>query len=79
MTSEFDLLTDETSTVYAVNAKVQGSALHCGALYLEPLIPKHSIRLAYKDASVWVDLPTELLNQPIPFKAWEVDLPIRNE
>jgi len=62
--------------VYAVNCQVQGDTLHCGALYLEPLVPFKSIRLAYEAASVMVELPTELVNQADPFRSWSIELPI---
>lgn len=75
-----DLLVEpESSSVYAVNCRVEDSTLHCGALYLEPLIPTQLIRLAYGDASIDVELPEELINQPSPHRAWQVALPIRDE
>lgn len=64
--------------VYAVNCQVQGVTLHCGALYLEPLIPFKSIRLAYEAASVMIELPDELVNQPEPFRSWSVNLPLED-
>lgn len=70
-----DLLIDPINTVFAINCREEGSTLHCGALYLEPLIQSQSIRLAYGEASIQVELPTELLNQPHPQKAWQVALP----
>ena len=54
---QHDLLMDAAHMVYAVNCQVQDDTLHCGALYLEPLIPFKSIRLAYEAASVMVELP----------------------
>lgn len=77
-----DLLIDPISTVFAVNCRVEGSTLHCGALYLEPLIQSHLINLirsADSGANVQVELPPELVNQPTPYRAWEVELPIRDE
>lgn len=76
---QHDLLLDPINTVFAVNCRVEGSTLHCGALYLEPLIQHHSIRLAYDGDSIEVELPPELVNQPTPYRAWEVELPIRDE
>ena len=75
-----DLLVEpETSCVYAVNCRVEDSTLHCGALYLEPQIPDQLIRLAYGDARFEVELPTELINQPDPYRGWQVALPLRDE
>ena len=75
-----DLLVEpEQSLVYAVNCRVEGSTLHCGALYLEPRVPSQSIRLAYDAASIEVELPSELINQPSPYRAWKVTLPLRHE
>lgn len=76
---QYDLLQDPFKTVYAINCRVEGTTLHCGALYLEPLIPHQDIRLAYGDASLQVGLPAELLNQPTPQKAWQVSLLLHNE
>ena len=73
------LLSDSEHTVFAVDCRVEGSTLHCGALYLEPLIRHQSIRLADERATLSVDVPSELLNQPIPFRAWNVELPISHE
>ena len=73
---QHDLLMDAAHMVYAVNCQEQDDALHCGALFLEPLIPFKSIRLAYETASVMVELPTELVNQPEPFRSWSIDLPL---
>jgi hypothetical protein len=73
-----DLLLDAINTVFAVNCVVEGSTLHCGALYLEPLVQSQFIRLAYGDASVEIEIPTELVNQPTPYRAWQVTLPIRD-
>lgn len=64
--------------VFAVNCQVQGDSLHCGALYLEPLVPFKSIRLAYETASVMVELPDELVNQAEPFRSWAIELPLAN-
>lgn len=76
---QHDLLLDPINTVFAVNCRVEGSTLHCGALYLEPLVQSHVIRLAHGDASVEVEIPPELVNQSTPHRAWQVALPIRNE
>lgn len=76
---QHDLLIDPINTVFAVNCVVEGSTLHCGALYLEPLVQSQFIRLAYGDASVEVEIPLELVNQTTPHRAWEVTLPIRDE
>lgn len=74
-----DLLIDPVCTVFAVNCRVEGSTLHCGALYLEPLIPYKSIRLAYAGATLDVQLPLDLLNQPAPYRAWNVELSLSHE
>jgi hypothetical protein len=71
-----DLLLDPINTVFAVNCREEGATLHCGALYLEPLVQSSSITLAYKEANIRVELPIELVNQPTPFRAWSVELPI---
>jgi hypothetical protein len=76
---QHDLLIDPINTVFAVNCVVEGSTLHCGALYLEPLVQSQFIRLAYDGASLEVEIPTELVNQTTPHRAWQVALPIRNE
>lgn len=76
---QHDILIDPINTVFAVNCAVEGSTLHCGALYLEPLVQSQFIRLAYADATVEIELPPELVNQPTPFRAWQVALPIRDE
>ena len=71
-----DLLIDPINTVFAVNCQEEGTTLHCGAIYLEPLIQSSSITLAYKEAKIEVELPLELVNQSMPFRAWSVELPI---
>lgn len=76
---QHDLLKDPINTVFAVNCEVEGSTLHCGALYLEPLVQSQFIRLASKTATLDVLIPHELVNKPTPFKAWDVELKIRNE
>jgi hypothetical protein len=76
---QHDILIDPLNTVFAVNCVEEGDTLHCGALYLEPLVQSHRIRLAYDGASLEVELPPELVNQPTPYRAWQVALPIRNE
>lgn len=75
---QYDLLTDAFHTVFAVNCQIEGATLHCGALYLEPLILDKDIRLAYGDASLQVELPVELLKQSLPQKAWQVPLRLHN-
>lgn len=76
---QHDVLIDPINTVFAVNCRVEDSTLHCGALYLEPLVQSQHIRLAYGDARFEVELPTELINQPHPYRAWQVALPLRDE
>jgi hypothetical protein len=71
-----DLLLDPINTVFAINCKEEGATLHCGALYLEPLVQSSSITLTYKDAKLQVELPPELVNQTTPYRAWSVELPI---
>lgn len=75
----FDLLVDPAHTVYAVNCRVEGAALHCGALYVEPQIPFQLIRLTHKSASIDIELPEELRDLPTPARAWEVALRIQDE
>lgn len=75
---QHDLLMDAAHMVYAVNCQEQEGILRCGALYLEPLVPFKTIRLAYQGASVSVELPDELVNQPEPFRSWSIDLPLSN-
>ena len=74
-----DLLMDPECTVFAVNCELEDSTLHCGALYLEPLIPSQLIRLTHNGATLEVEIPPELVNQPVPYRAWNVELPLRNE
>ena len=74
-----DLLIDPINTVFAINCRIEDSTLHCGALYLEPLIQSQSIRLAYGEASIQVELPFELLQQSTPYVGWNVELPITHE
>lgn len=76
---QHDLLIDPINTVFAVNCVVEGSTLHCGALYLEPLVQSKSIRLAYGDAKIDVELPGELVGQSVPFKGWDITLRITHE
>ena len=76
---QHDILIDPINTVFAVNCVVEGSTLHCGALYLEPLVQSHLIRLSYDDATVEIELPPELVAQTAPHRAWQVTLPIRDE
>ena len=76
---QHDILIDPINTVFAVNCVVEGSTLHCGALYLEPLVQSQFIRLSYDDATVEVELPPELVAQTTPHRAWQVTLPIRDE
>jgi hypothetical protein len=74
-----DILVDPANTVYAINCKVEDSTLHCGALYVEPLNPFRSIRLAHLGVSLDVQLPDEVINQLAPTRAWSIALPITNE
>jgi hypothetical protein len=75
----YDLLLDPINTVFAVNCRVEGSTLHCGALYLEPQIQSQFIRLSDKDASLTVELPLELLHRADAARAWDTNLPITDE
>lgn len=75
----FDLLLDPINTVFAVNCRVEGSTLHCGALYLEPQIQSQLIRLSDRGASLTVELPLELLHQSDATRAWDIDIPITDE
>ena len=74
-----DILIDPINTVFAVNCEVEEDALHCGALYLEPLVQSQFIRLTHDGASIDVELPPELIGQAAPQKAWNVTLPLRHE
>jgi hypothetical protein len=76
---QHDLLIDEDCLVFAVNCQEEGSTLHCGALYLEPLIPNQLIRLAYEGVRIQVELPQEFINAPTPYRAWDVELQICDE
>ena len=73
---QYDLLTDTIQTTYAVNCRVEGTTLHCGALYLEPQIPFESIRLAHKTGSLEVQLPAELRHQAQAILAWDISLSV---
>lgn len=78
---QHDLLIDPINTVFAVNCRVEGDTLHCGALYLEPLVQSHHIRLIRSPDStaiVDVELSEELTNQPSAYRAWQVALPLTN-
>lgn len=76
---QHDLLIDPINTVFAVNCVVEGSTLHCGALYLEPLVQSQFIRLAYGGANIRIELPTELVGQSQPFRGWNLQLRISDE
>lgn len=76
---QHDLLIDPLNTVFAVNCREEDSTLHCGALYLEPLVQSQFIRLAYGPASIEVQLPAELVGQNQPFKGWDIQLRLRDE
>lgn len=73
---EHELLIDPFRTVYAVDCRVEGATLHCGALYVEPQNPFQDIRLSDNRASVDVRLPQDLVDQPTLRKGWDVSLPI---
>ena len=77
--TQHDLLIDEECLVWAVNCRVEGDTLHCGALYLEPLVQHHRIRLAYDGATIEVELPPELVRQSNPYKGWDIQLRINDE
>lgn len=78
MAPEHDLLIDPFQSVYAVDCRIEGDTLHCGALYVEPRNPFQLIRLADNVASVDVSLPPELVDQPTLQKGWNVKLSIVN-
>lgn len=69
-----ELLQDPFNSIYAVNCRVEGDALHCGALYVEPGNPFPVIRLSDSHVSLEVKLPDELINQPTMRKGWNVQL-----
>lgn len=75
----YDLLTDPINTVFAVNCTLENGLLHCGALYLDPLIQSDTIRLSHEGDMIRVKLPPEALNLSDPFRAWEVDLPVLSD
>lgn len=72
-----DLLSSPDNSVFAINAEVKGSTLHCGALYLDPQIPFDLIRLSDNSATLDIELPEELRHQPQAIRAWNIDLKIR--
>jgi hypothetical protein len=71
-----DVLCDPAHTIWGVHCRVDGAALHCGALYVGPLIPFHLIRLADSCATIDVELPEELRNLSSAVRLWDVALPI---
>lgn len=73
---EHELLTDAFNSIYAVNCRVEGTTLHCGALYVEPRNPFQVIRLSDNHASLDVSLPDELVDQPTLKKGWNINLQI---
>lgn len=73
----YDLLTDAIGTTYAVNCRIEGTTLHCGAFYLEPQIPFESIRLSHSGGNLEVELPLAFRNQPQCIVAWDVPLQLR--
>ena len=75
--TQYDLLVDEDCLVFAVNCREEDSTLHCGALYLEPLIPHQSIRLSHKTGRLEVELPGELRNQSQCIVAWDLSLQLK--
>jgi hypothetical protein len=62
--TQHDLLVNPFKTIFAVNCRVEGTTLHCGALYVDPRNPFHIIRLADNSATLDVSLPEELIDQP---------------
>lgn len=74
---EHELLTDAFNSIYAVNCRVEGTTLHCGALYVEPRNPFQVIRLSDNHASLDVELPPELVDQPDGIRAWNLELNIK--
>jgi hypothetical protein len=75
--SKHELLIDPFKTIYAVNCKVEGTTLHCGAIYVEPRNPFQVIRLSDNSASLDLTLPEELIDQPTLRKGWDITLPIK--
>ena len=65
--------------VLAVNCRVEGTTLHCGALYLSPRIAHQIIRLVHEGGSIDLELPPHMLNSQDAYRAWSVSLPIKNE
>lgn len=71
-----DLLVDPFRAIFAINCKINGPTLHCGAIYVDPRNPFSIIRLSDSTANIDVSLPDELVNQPVPKTGWNVELPI---
>lgn len=74
----YDLLTDVIGTTYAVNCRIEGTTLHCGAFYLEPQIPFESIRLTHTTGSLEIELPEEFRNQSQCVIAWDVSFSLHS-
>lgn len=79
MTVQHDLLISVDFTIWAINCRVEGPTLHCGALYVGPQIPFDLIRFAYEGATVDVELPEELRNLRSPVRLWDADLPLHTK
>ena len=75
----FDLLTDEGSAIFGINAEVSDDSVVFGAFYLPPGVVSKVMRLAYKDVRLQIELPEELLDQATAFVAWDIELPLINE
>ena len=73
---QVDLLVDSDKKLYAINCKIGKDEVEIGALYAEPGIPDFVIRLSDKTASVWVELPVDLVHQTTFTRAWNITLPI---
>jgi len=74
-----DLLLGVANTIYAINCHIENKKLHCGALYLEPDQVHKTIRLANNDASIWIQLPDEVLNQSYPIRMWSTTFEVTHE
>ena len=71
-------MTSPINCAWAVNVAVEEGTLRIGALYVEPNIPTSIIRLESKGDIFDVVLPDELVQRDIPFRAWNVQLPLND-
>lgn len=72
----YDLLISVDQSVWAVNCRIEGPALHCGALYVSPQIPFELIRFTHNGGTLDVHLPEKLRNLTGFVRLWEAPLPL---